>query len=108
MSGHGEYEYQDDSEEEEEERCVGITCAKALPHLREAVVYGDGSGNLTVYDTRQRRGTALGLFSRDEGHGGLVDLRDGFAHAGGVTALEVLEGGVHLVSGGRDGTVCVW
>jgi hypothetical protein len=52
-------------------------------------------------------GSALGLFTR-AATGGAADLQ-GRAHgSGGVTALEVLGGGQHVCSGGRDGSVSVW
>lgn len=51
--------------------------------------------------------SALGLFTRTAS-GGVADLQ-GRAHgAGGVSSLEVLGGGLHVCSGGRDGSVCVW
>ena len=48
--------------------------------------------------------SALGLFTRASA-GDIVNLR---AHRGGVTAVEVLSGGKHVASGGRDGSFCVW
>ena len=65
MSGDSEYDYQDDSDEDEEQT-VGVTCIKAMPHQRESVVCGDGQGNITIFDTRTKRGSALGLFSRGD------------------------------------------
>jgi hypothetical protein len=102
-----EYDYQNDSDEDEELQ-PAITCIKAMPQQRESIVYGDGLGNLVLFDTRARRGEAMSLYSRSSDGGHLVDLRGGFAHKGGVTAVEVLGDGTHIVSGGRDGTVCVW
>ena len=100
------WDYQDDSDDDEE-RVVGITCIKMLPNNREAVVYGDGEGNLTIYDSRTKSGSSLGLYSRGGG-GNFIDLCHGLAHKGGISALEVVNDGVHVVSGGRDGTLSVW
>ena len=101
------YDYQDDSDSDEE-TSPGITCIKAFPNNREALVYGDGQGNLTVFDARTKVGTAMGLFSRSAESGAIVDLRNGRAHRGGVSAVEVINDGTTVVSGGKDGSVCLW
>ena len=34
---------------------MGITCIKPMPENREVVVAGDGSGNITMFDTRSKQ-----------------------------------------------------
>ena len=34
---------------------MGIICIKAMPENREVVVAGDGSGNITMFDTRSKQ-----------------------------------------------------
>jgi WD40 repeat protein len=94
------YDYQDDSDDEE--YYSGITCIKAMSRDRESVIYGNGSGGISIFDTRSKQTNALTLYSRNS-TGELVDL----SHECGITAIEVLSDN-QVVSGAADGSVSIW
>lgn len=94
------YDYQDDSDDEE--YYSGITCIKALSRDRESVIYGDGSGGITIFDARSKQANALTLYSRNS-FGDLVDM----SHKCGITAIDEL-GENQVISGAADGSVSIW